>query len=808
MSPFALSTSAIALVTFLTGSLAHAQTVRGPVEAGSAEADDEAGDQSGGTEIVVTANKRSESINRVPLSIQAFSGDALREAGVTDASQLTVVTPGLNFARSGGNTPIFTLRGVGFNTPNLSSTSPVGIYADEVAYAYPYMASGPLFDLQRVEVLKGPQGTLYGRNTTGGLVNFIAARPTPTLQGRVAAEFGNYETHNLEGFISGPIGSTAGFRLSGRWEASDKGWQRSITRNERLGKKDKLGFRLVLDWEPSDRLSFEVIGNYWRDRSDTVAGQAVAFIPNIPGFQDPRTVPSIRTDWRNDEADWNPTGPDQEPFETDSEFYSISGRVNYKMNDNLTIVSLTAYNDIRRHDVNDVDGTAIEVFGYTGDGRIRSFSQELRLAGEYDRFNFIIGGYYSRDKIRDNQFGQYGDSSPNNFLSFVAQNLVDPTNQLFTPEQYANGFRFFTLNLDQTSKTASFFANATYEITDKFSFTGGARYTDDRLSAFGCSRDVNGEAVPIWNTAVPAAVFLATGVFPPNQVVPNGCVGYNANYTGPLDPNLPPLNEDNLALKGSLQYTADNNNLYYVSVSRGFKSGAFPLVPTNNQTQLEPARQEEVIAYEIGAKTNFFDRRLQLNVAGFYYDYKDKQLFSEVPDIVFTTLTRIVNVPRSEAYGAELEAIWQDRSGFNARLGVAYTKTQILEYNGFDRAGQPLSFRGFAFANSPEWQINGAIGYEGDLNDSIGVRANLNANYQSSTSSDLRGENGYQIDGYATVNATVGLFSDDTGWEVGLYARNLTNTYYWTSANYYADIVYRVPGMPRTFGVQFGWNFR
>lgn len=795
-----ISSSLFAIAIMTGASVARAQTAPPEAEAPAPEI--------GVGDIVVTANKRAESLSKIPLSIQAFSGDTLRSAGVTDTAQLTQLTPGLNFARSGSNTPIFTLRGVGFNTPNLSSTSPVGVYADEVAYAYPYMSNGPIYDLERVEVLKGPQGTLYGRNTTGGLINFIAAKPTASLQGRVAAEVGNFDTYNFEGFISGPLTPTLNIRVAGRWENSDRGWQESISRDDRLGERDKLSVRGIVDWQPTDALGIELIATYWRDRSDTVAGQAVALIPNFPGFVAPGVAEAVRSDWRNNQADWNPTSDTQEPFRTNSSFYSLAVRINYDIDDNLSIVSLTAYNDLKRRDVNDVDGTAFEVFGYTGDGRVQSFSQELRLAGEFDRFNFIVGGYYSRDKIRDTQFGQYDAASPLRFLRFIAQNLVDPTNVLYTQEEYATGFRFFTLNLDQVSRSISTFANATYEITDKLSVTGGARYTSDRLSAFGCSRDFNGNSVPIWNTAVPAAVALATGVFPPNQVTTNGCLGYNETYTGALDPNLPPLEEDNVAGRLSLQYAADNGNLYYASASRGFKSGAFPLVPTNNASQSEPARQEQVMAYEIGAKTNFLGRQILLNLTGFYYDYKDKQLFSEIPDIVFTTLTRIVNVPRSEAYGGELEAVWQSPTGVNARLGVGYTKTRILEYNGVDRAGQPFSFRGRPFANSPEWQINGGLGYDGDISDTIGVRANINANYQSSTQSDLINEAGYGIKAYTTVNGSITFFETQSGWEAGVFARNLFNTYYWTSANYYADVVYRVPGPPRTFGLILARNFK
>lgn len=336
-------------------------------------------------DIVVTAQRRSESINRVPLSIQAFSGTQLTNSGVTDASSLPLLTSGLNFARSSANTPIYTMRGIGFNTPNLSSTSPVGAYYNEVALAYPYMTNGPIYDLERVEVLKGPQGTLYGRNTTGGLINFITNKPSKKLEAGLSTELGNYRTYNFEGYVSGPLSDTLGVRLAGRWENSDRGWQHSVTRDERLGKKDRLALRGTVAWNPNDRLALDIVGSYWRDHSDTIAGQAVRLDADQPAFLAPGVAAGVRNDWTSTTADWDPYDGSKPAFRTNGEFYGVSGRLSYKLNTELSIVSLTAYNHVKRHDMNDVDGTAQEVFTQLSTGHVGSFSQELRLVGQTDR---------------------------------------------------------------------------------------------------------------------------------------------------------------------------------------------------------------------------------------------------------------------------------------------------------------------------------------------------------------------------------------------------------------------------------------
>lgn len=362
-------------------------------------------------DIVVTAQRRSESINRVPLSIQAFSGTQLTNSGVTDASSLPLLTSGLNFARSSANTPIYTMRGIGFNTPNLSSTSPVGAYYNEVALAYPYMTNGPIYDLERVEVLKGPQGTLYGRNTTGGLINFITNKPSKKLEAGLSTELGNYRTYNFEGYVSGPLSDTLGVRLAGRWENSDRGWQHSVTRDERLGKKDRLALRGTVAWNPNDRLALDIVGSYWRDHSDTIAGQAVRLDADQPAFLAPGVAAGVRNDWTSTTADWDPYDGSKPAFRTNGEFYGVSGRLSYKLNTELSIVSLTAYNHVKRHDMNDVDGTAQEVFTQLSTGHVGSFSQELRLVGQTDRLNYTVGGYYSVDSIVDDQVGFYDKSS-------------------------------------------------------------------------------------------------------------------------------------------------------------------------------------------------------------------------------------------------------------------------------------------------------------------------------------------------------------------------------------------------------------
>ncbi len=758
-------------------------------------------------EIIVTAQKRSESVNKVPLSIQAFSADDFAKVGVSDASGLSQITPAFNFSRSSANTPIYTVRGIGFNTPNLSSTSPVGVYVDEVAYAYPYMSNGPSFDLERVEVLKGPQGTLYGRNTTGGLVNFITAKPTrdPAMGARL--ELGNYQTYNLEGFVSGPVSDTVAIRLAARSENSDKGWQKSVSRpGDRLGKKDKLAGRAIIDWTPTEDLSVQVGASYWRDRSDTVAGQAVAFTPDSPPFAAPGVATSVRTNWKAGQADWTPENKAIRPdYKVDSRFYSLMLRADYSLSDAITLTSLTGYNDVRRKDMNDSDGTPIEVSEYQSDGRVKSFSQELRLTGDGDGYNWIFGGYYSKDKIRDDQVGYYAESSILNTLAFLGQRVPQNT---YSASQIANGFNRFRNTSSQESRAISVFANGEYEISETVKLGAGLRYTDDNLDFAGCSRDYNNNTAPVWNTGVAAVVAQRTGkpFFNPG-VGPNECLTYRADFSGRDPINLRKLDQENVAGRFVVNWQASEHVLAYASISRGYKSGAFPVVAANVVTQLEPARQEKVTAYEVGTKAGLLDGRLQANLAGFFYDYRDKQVFGEILDPIFVSLTRIVNVPKSEVYGLEADLNLQATRELSLRVNGSYTHTEVTKFFGYNRFGQAQDFKGSAFPYTPRWQLNGSASYDLPVSADMGLRFDTTVSYQGRTDGALGGDPEFNVDAYTIVNANVTLHALDDHWSVGIFARNLFNENYWTATDILTDTTFRVPGMVRTYGLQLSARY-
>ena len=748
--------------------------------------------------IVITATKRRENIQSVPLAVTARSGDELVRTGINETAELVQVVPGLTYAKSGTNTPIYSLRGIGFNTRNLSATSPVGIYVNESSYAYPYMGGGPLFDIQRVEVLKGPQGTLFGRNTTGGLINFITRRPENFPEGYVQIGFGNYNSLELEAAGSLPLSEGLKMRVALRGEKRFKGWQESVSRpGDRLGKKSLSGARFSLDWK-GPGIASELTIDYWRNRSDTQAVQPIALRADYPFLLPPDIQAAILDRPDSKDADWDEETGEKPDFNARDSFVGISERLTIPLGDFDTLVSLSGFNHLKRDDFNDLDGTRYEFNAFRSIGEITSFSQELRVTGDRDRLKYIGGLYYAHDKLEDTEIGYVNDATTILALRFLASLIPQ---SLYTSEQIATGFRNFFDQSTQKNRTISVFGNAQYRLTERIELAAGARYGRDRLTYAGCSYDFEGNTAPIWNTAI---AFL-TGAT--DFVGTNECLTYKPGYTSRNTPLFKSqLKQENLSFRTSLKYDL-RPVLLYGSVARGFKNGAYPLIPANLDTQLTPARQERLTAYEVGAKATLLAGKLKLRSDIFYYDYRNKQTYGAIPDPVFITLNRIINIPKSRVYGAEVEADWHVLPELSLNAAATVLNSRIQKYDGFDLLGQPVDFSGKQFTFTPKFQGSASATWTKPLSSKLGLSITTLLSYQSRSWGDLQNSGPYRVKGYALVNADIAVYRLDDSWRASVWANNLLNGYYWTYAGYERETIYRVAGMPRTFGVRLSKAF-
>lgn len=735
-----------------------------------------------GDEIVVTAQKRAQGINDVPISISAFSGETLADNGVKSLDGLANVTPGLSVSEtSATGVPIYTIRGIGFSDYSTSSSSTVGLYIDEVALPYAVMSRGALFDVGQVEVLKGPQGDLYGRNTTAGQINVISAKPTDHFAGGLSADVSNFGETSLEGYVSGPVSDGLSVRLASK--ASFGGaWQKSISRSsDKLGDKNALAFRGSLQWQATPTVDLFLSGHYIRDKSDNLAptaydgaiiGQPTLRLPVVTTSSAGSPVSVFRTgDPRA--ADWTPG-----VFKPrrDNELAGVVAKVNADLG-GVTLTSVTGYDRFERSEANDWDGWAGRDSNNINDTEINVFSQELRLASnDKGPFSWILGGYYSHDKMNES----YNYFMADSFYSLVL------------------GIKSLDTRYTQKTDSLAGFAHAEYAFGDGWRALAGFRYTSEKREWSGCTFDSGDGSL---------AGFLG---------IPVGSCGTFNDIPGTPTFGTPAIFSDKITTNRAMWKLGIDKklgrSLVYATVSSGFKSGGFSGINTNLWSQLLPYKPESVTVYELGAKLSLLDNALRLNGSAFWYDYKDKQEAHYINTFV-GALVQLTNVPRARVRGFEIDGTWKIADSLKLDGSVTYLDAEITKWpnagvnNGANLAVS-TNLAGARLANSPRWQTNLGVTYEQPLND--GVTAIVGVDMNSRTSSAgrvLALDPSTAISSNTLFNARLGVKEVDDKWSVTLWMRNIGDKYYSTSAFVGNGIFVRTNGMPRTFGISGRFGF-
>jgi outer membrane receptor protein involved in Fe transport len=733
-------------------------------------------------EIVVTAQKRAETANTVPMSITAVSGEQLAAAGVAQPRDLVKITPSFNYTDSYVSSPIYTLRGVGFSDVSLGGRSTVSIYQDEAPIPFAIETRGVSLDLERVEVLKGPQGTLFGQNATGGAINYIAAKPTREFKAGAEVGYGRYDAVDLSGFVSGPLSESLSARVAVSHSRMDP-WQTSYTTGEKNGRVNLTSARLILDWRPTDSTTVGLSLSGWEDKSDVQAGQTIGINPAIPAAAS--FVPGLTTyplsPRKATAADFTP-GLD---YGRRNRFWQANLRIDQELAENLTLTSLTSYSRFRERQLQDTDGTTLANLDLLTVGHIQSVSQELRVAGDVmGRGHFVAGVNLARDTVLEDGLL----SNPQSTIAFTFAPFGLP---LFTT--------FRDLN-NQHASTVAAFASGDVALTDQLKAYGGVRYTRALIRYDGCTAD-SGDGVAALNFGVLQNVFRAGVGLPPNPPIPaGGCTTADAAFQPVRVRDK--LDEDNVAWRAGVEWTPAERALLYANVSQGYKAGSFPTLGATLATQLAPATQESVRAYEAGFKVTLRDRTLQLNGAVFHYDYTDKQVLGKVSDPVFGPLLKLINVPKSRLNGAELEIAWAPLQGLRLTGGGSWIDSKVRgSFVNFDPAGALRDFGGEAFPNTPKWHLVGGADYSWPVADGLEAFVGGNATYQSRTNSQLGELPILAVKAHTLVDLRAGVQSDDGVWRVTAWGRNVGDVYYWTAANRNLDTTVRFAGLPATYGV-------
>jgi outer membrane receptor protein involved in Fe transport len=772
---------------------------------------------SGAGEIVVTANKRVENINDVGLTISVLDGPALANRRIGNVADIAQATPGLTFAPTPNATPVYTLRGVGFYESSLAAYPDVSLYIDQVPLSLPIMSSLVAFDLERVEVLKGPQGTLFGNNATGGAINFIAAKPTSDLQAGAELGYGRFNTFEASGFLSGPLSETLSARIAVKAVNGDA-WQKSSSRDDENGRIDTIAGRAQLEWKPSDGISFLANVNGWRDQSDPQAPQKILNVPqNAVGAAGFGGV--LPADWpiltypnsplKVPAADWTPGLP-----QADHKFWQASLRSDFDLTDTVSLTSITSYSDLKFDNSTDTDGTPLEEQDILRElGRIKSFSQELRLSnGGNGAFRWTVGANFEDTKVND----------------FAALGYAAATS---AP---VNGITIGSYSSDQKMKNYAAFANAEFDVSDTFTLKGGIRQTKAKRSTVSRTFDAPEFGLPRGPYSLTQFFNLAYGLIyggAVNVIEPGGSVILDNRVDADGDPVNPDtylaagdfrgeLNEDSTSWRVGVDFKPNDDLLLYANISKGYKAGSFPTSAAAVSAGVDSVTQESLIDYEVGFKAQLADRKVNINGAAFYYDYRDKQLRAKFVDPIFGALDRLQNVPKSEVKGIEFEINARPIPGLSLSAAGTYLDAKVKRYLGtvdffVDNLGlrQPInaSFEGVRLPFAPKFQYSLRADYQFPVSNSLEGYFGIGLNGQSKSIGILAisSENRdiYKIKAYDLVNANLGVRSGDGRWSLGLWGKNIFNKYYWTNTVQSSDVIIRYAGRPAEYGVTIGFKY-
>ncbi|MET0240907.1 MAG: TonB-dependent receptor [Sphingobium sp.] len=761
--------------------IAHAQDVA----AASAEA---------GDDIVVTARRREERAQDVPIALTVVGQAQLEATGFVSLSQFQQLVPSMQvFSINPRNTNI-NIRGLGSNVAvsNDGLEYGVGVYVDNVYYARPAQSQFELVDLDRIEVLRGPQGTLFGKNTTAGAINVTSRLPSFSPEGQFEGHIGNYGFHQVRGSVSAPIvADKVAIRLSAADTHRD-GYLYNVRTNTRTQANDNFTVRGQLLIEPTSDVRIRLIGDYSKQDYSCCTSVGVGTFTtfsNGAALSDTIAAQAARTNYT-----LLPNDPFARKVDIDSplrifmESYGASGQVDWDLG-NVALTSITAYRWWDWAPSNDNDGTGLPIWtvGITLSHQ-QQFTQEVRLASTGKQtIDWVAGLYYFWQRLQSTGLNSYGSAAP---AWNRAGNSPVP---LATWEAALNGFSSIN-NAYTSTKSYAGFGQATWNVTDRLSLTGGLRFThEDKYGTFD-QRTVAGADI----TANPTALSLRNN-FAPN-VAPYEVAHKNDSLTG----------------QATLGYKIAPTVLTYASYARGGKSGGLNLVAARPglvfPKVIEP---EEVNAYEIGLKSELWDRKLTFNAAGFWTDVSDYQ--SSISTIINGVSAQYIqNVGKVRSRGFEVDARLAPVRQFAVTGALSYIDATYRNYGNapapVEKAGggsQDLS--GQPVAGVSEFSYN--LGLDvfqplaGTVRD-VELYAHADYSHRSSYLTQVTNSVYSRAPAFGIANARIGLRTADGLWDVSGWVRNLLDEEYFTNiSGGNTGRITGVPGDPRTYGMTFRTKF-
>jgi iron complex outermembrane recepter protein len=786
-------------------------------------ADEQAATQPVLNEIIITAQKRAENIQDVPISVIALSARQLQDSGVTDIKNLTVLTPGLTVtSTTDENSTTARIRGIGTVGDNPGLESSVGIVIDGVYRPRNGVGFGNLGEIEQIEILEGPQGELFGKNNDAGVISITTKRPSMTFGAIAEATYGNFNDRELSASVTGALSSISAGRLYAGWQKTE-GWLHvddgsGPNTDNRSNDRNFYTLRGQYLLTPNDDLSLLVIGDYTKrnesccDAVATYLGpfagivNALAAVPALGG-QAGATGVASNTGYR---------AFSNYPWTQRIRDMGASAQLDWHLGE-ATLTSITAWRDNTLITGNDTDYTTVDILWEPAtNGNLtdfKQFSEELRLAGKNQGLDWLVGAFFASELLTNTQTLWAGKDF-DLYLGGLSSASVGPPNFLLVPQltsklpgdTFIPGVAGYADDYHQTSRSFAIFSDETYALTEHWDITAGFRYTHEKKTLSSAYHDTDGGAgcgsllsspgVAAMNPASPEYQFL----------IGYGCsVVFNPFFAKLTDSQS--LSENNLSGTVKLSYRLNDHVMTYLSFADGYKAGGFNLGRVTNPAAVNPLApvldtsfpEETVDSYELGIKSTLADRTLRLDAAVFNQRYRNFQL-NTYTGILFV----VTSIPQVQSKGAEADFTWATPlRDLSLSGGVTYAFTSINEFGSAialfspQRLNDRLSF-------APLWSGVVSGTYAMPLSGSLALRATLSEKYNSSynTGSNLDPR---KVQGpYGLMNARIGVGAPDDKWVVELWSQNLTNKYYYQvafDAPFQYNQIDAFLGAPRTFGI-------
>lgn len=712
-------------------------------------------------EVVITAQKREQSLQEVPVAVTAFDASMLAEAGIQTIAEIERTSPNttLRPSRATNTTLTAYIRGIGQNDPLWGFEPGVGLYIDDIYIARPQGAMIDVYDIERIEVLRGPQGTLYGKNTIGGAIKYVTRRMSGETEASLKAGVGTYNQRDFT--LAGQLPLIEDKLYLGATVASFQrdGFGTNLFTGDENYDKDILAGRLTLEWTPSETLFVRLAGDWTEDKSNAKHGT--------------RLVDSLQTGEAPTDAFDSNAG-----LAYDQRVKNAGGSltVEWDVSDNLTLKSISAYREGDTEGPIDFDATPVNTFDAPVWYADHQTSQELQLTFEGERLK-VVGGLYYYDGFAAGAF----DVVAGAVLGLPPEIPGDETNMTFVAATQGSA--------ETTSKAAYF--HATYDLTDSVAMTLGARYTQDEKSA-----------------DVFKAKYLTDGVSSEFGGTELATVAIQSDFSDGDEWNQ-------LSPKVGFDWQLNEDVMVYYSYSEGFKSGGVNMradaaaSPAGFSQVFDP---EEAKTHELGIKSELFNGRVRLNAAYFETDYDSVQVTT---NRLFGTnfVPLVITDNAQEIQGVELEMNAQLTEELSMVFNYGWVDAEWTDFTDFDNSGAPFEASDtVVVSNTPEHSGLLGVNYDRDLGDAGKLVVGVNVSYTDEIATEIIEDAPINADDYTLWSASATWYSADERWTVGLYGKNLTDEEYLVAGYNFAnflgeDSITGFYGDPRTVTLNVGYEF-